>query len=185
MIKSNECVKEEASAGIKETKETGAADSGKMKWKYYSKRSLMRNFFQKESQTKKYKSESLESNTGTTNWWLGFKHFPLFEHSVSKKETATGQNKLTKETPWLVWIMSIIWLVCSLTGLVSTKESHKNKRKTETQNDKEAFAEAKYEDEIGLTETHKTKATKEENLGGRPRVRRNTGRQRNWTEGAE
>ena len=82
--------------------------------------------------------------------------------------------------------MSIIWLVCSLTGLISTKESHKNKRKTKTQNEGEAFMKADCKiNKEGLMEIHKINTTEEENLGGRPKIKRNTGRQRNWTEGAE
>ena len=78
------------------------------------KTGMLNIFFHRQSNKEEMKVGDLEYNNGAVNWWLGLNNFSLFKHLVVEEETAAGQDKITKETPWLVRIMTIIWLVCSM-----------------------------------------------------------------------
>ena len=130
----------------------------------------------------------------TTNWWLGFKYFSIFKHSSEEEKTAAGQDKITKETPWLVRIMTILWLVCSMMGLSSTMMGlYQTKKSTGAQSSKKGLAEEIKKSEAGQIKKQPTHLTVGNNLKGKARDQpgtkaiqaNDTEEQGSWARGAE
>ena len=100
--------------------------------------SLLKNFFSRQSSRAELASDSHESNKGSTDCWMGFEKFSLFQHSSVEEETAGGKNKQTKRTPWLVRILSISWLVFFMMGLCPLKtacaQSSEEEKNEKTEN---------------------------------------------------
>ena len=140
------------------------------------------------------KAGDLESNNGSTNWWMGFRKFSLFEHSVVEEETTEGQDKVTKKKPWLVRIMTILWLVFSMMGLSPTMMGLYPSMKTAgAQSSKKGLFEEIKKSEAGQIKKQQTYLTAGNNLKGKAKDQpgteavqaNNTETQGNWARGAE
>ena len=72
---------------------------------------LVNNFFERGPEKENFDSENLHTNKWSVDWWLGFRIFPLVEHSVKDEEKTIGQEKWPTEKSWGARIRSTMWIM--------------------------------------------------------------------------
>ena len=120
----------------------------------------------------------------SVDWWLGFRIFPLVEHSVKDAEKTVGQKKLSTEMSWGARIQSTMWIIWIVlcTGAPPNEPAKQCLHCPSTQTKREDPIERIEGREIGLAEAQSPSTTREENR--RERLRKPRTRKQE-TEGSE